>query len=108
MTNRNDKKKEKKVKMIEVETELEDEELILGKSREVYKITIINYENPEVLYKVTNLKLKNNPMFISGQFIESFIGSNNIEARRLLKRGEKIVVTKDADGEDYYRIEVID
>lgn len=105
---RNTRNTKKIVEMIEVETKLTDEEKILGKSTEKTKEFVINYESPDILYKVSNLVLNNNPMYVTGQFIESFIGNSNIEARKQLKKGEKEVVTKDADGHEAYKIEVIE
>lgn len=98
----------KKIEMIEVETKLTTEDKILGKSTEKTKEFVIDYESPDITYKVSNLTLNNHPMYVTGQFIESFIGNSNIEARKQLKKGEKEVTTKDADGNKAYKIEVIE
>lgn len=108
-TKKNQKIKEtREVDYIEVEKNLTDEEKIMGEIPTTVREKIVNYESPKILYKVTNLILNNNPMTVSGQFIESFIGSNNIEARKQLKRGETTVITNGADGKEAYKLEVVE
>ena len=59
------------------------------------------------MYKVTNLAVNNTPITVTGDLIETFIGSNNKRARQLLKQGAKKVISKDFDGKDNYKIEKI-
>lgn len=96
------KKTTKKVKEV-----LTDEEKILGKVAEVKTVTEIKYESPEIQYKITNLAVKNNPIIISGDVVETFIGSGNVVQREALKQGAKEVITKDGNGRELYKIEVI-
>ena len=80
---------------------------IFGSSVEIVKERVINYESPKVLYKVYNLKLNNAPMTITGDLVETFIGNNNLKAREDLKKGVKTVISKDTNGTELYKIEVL-
>lgn len=84
-----------------------DEDKILGIPEEKKVSKNIDYENPKMQYKVTNLKLKNTPIVVTGDLVETFIGQSNKEAREALKDGEKSVITKDCNGEKEYKIEVL-
>lgn len=93
--------------IVEKKTELTDEDKILGVPEKTYTAIDVKYESPTIKYKVTNLELNNGFIKITGDLVETFIGSNNIEARKGLKRGEKEVFTKDVNGKPLYKIEVI-
>lgn len=95
-------------KKVEVETKLTDEDLILGKKVRKEVKTVISYEDESITYMVTNLKINNKPTKVTGDLIETFIGSNNIEARNALKDGAKCVITKDFKHNDEYKIEVVE
>lgn len=96
------KKTTKKVKEV-----LTDEEKILGKVAEVKTVTEIKYESPEIRYKITNLTVKNTPIIVNGDVVETFIGSGNVVQREELKQGAKEVITKDGNGKELYKIEVL-
>lgn len=83
------------------------EDAILGNVVADEEKTVVDYENVEVTYKVTNLKNGNTENLFNGSVIETFIGSHNAEARIALKNGEKQVITKNKKGEDAYKIEVV-
>lgn len=68
----------------------------------------VNYEDKDILYKITNLIQNNNPLIIKGNLVETFIGGGNQEARIQLRKGAKEVVTHDNKGQKLYKIEVID
>lgn len=87
---------------------LSDDDKILGVEPKKKTIVKTDYESADRLYKVTNLKLQNTPTIVEGTWIETFIGSNNLTARRELKEGAKKVTTKDYDGNDEYIIEVVE
>ena len=94
------KKAEKKAASIE--------DKLLGNTIEEKPLKIKNYEDPSVKYKVTNLTVNNKPIIINGSIVETFIGSKNIEARRELRSGAKMVITKDPfSGKKLYKIEVL-
>lgn len=102
------KKTPKKViKEVEEIKPITTEDLILGNApvKEVKKV--VSYEDASITYKVTNLKTNNNPMIVTGEAIEVFIGSNNKEAREDLKNGAKVTITKDYNKNDEYKIEVV-
>lgn len=80
---------------------------ILGIEPVVEKATIVRYEDPERLYRVTNLQINNTPSTFSGLKIEAFIGCKNNEARNALINGAKEVITFDGNGKEAYKIEVI-
>lgn len=84
-----------------------DEDKILGNNVKDEVKTIFDYENEARMYKVTNIKLNNGVNYFNGKVIESFIGSNNKNAREQLLKGEKIVYTKNGNNEVTYKIEVI-
>lgn len=90
-----------------VETEITDEDLILGNAPKVTEKIIVDYESAERKYKVTNLSVKNKPVTVTGTLIETFIGTRNREAREELKNGALKVTTKDLRGNPTYKIEVI-
>ena len=110
------KKPQKKVvKVIDEDTKvvqetpvLSDDDIFLGKKEETVTKIELNFESPERFYKVTNLEIKNKPVIVTGEFIESFIGSNNDIARRELKNGAKEVTTNDVNGKKLYKIEVVE
>lgn len=92
-----------------IETEnLTEEEKITGAQAQTYTSKRVNYESPDIMYKITNLQLNNAPITASGDVIETFIGFKNETARRELRRGAKTVTTKDINGREFYKIEVID
>ncbi len=90
-----------------VETELTEEDLILGNAPTVTEKVIVDYESVERKYRVTNLMVKNKPITVTGNLIETFIGTKNRTAREELKGGAVRVTTKDLRGKDMYKIEVI-
>lgn len=94
--------------IVEKKTELSDEDKILGKKESVITGLNVKYESPSIMYQITNLELNNGSIVVSGDLVETFIGSNNIEARKALKGGAKEVTSKDVNGKDLYKIEVID
>lgn len=100
-------KGEKISEVVEVTKPATDEEKILGGGDTVKTQIEINYESPKILYKVTNLAVNNTPITVTGDLIETFIGSNNKRVRQLLKQGAKKVISKDFDGKDNYKIEVV-
>lgn len=84
------------------------EERLLGIEPPVETVREVDYENENVLYKVTNLKVKSSsPSVFSGNKIETFIGYKNGEARKQLINGAKKVITVDGNGNNEYKIEVI-
>ena len=83
------------------------EDLVLGNTPVEIVTSVIPYEDASITYKVTNLK-NNNVLECDGTLIETFIGSNNIVAREELKAGARVVITKDFNKNDEYKIEVID
>lgn len=85
-----------------------DEEKILGVEPVAEKVITIDYENPNRLYKVTNLQVANStPSTFSGAKIEAFIGCKNEKARNELIAGAKSVITVNGNGKEAYKIEVI-
>lgn len=94
-------------KVIEETPVLTDEDIFLGKKEQAVTKIELNYESTERIYKVENLEVKNEPCLVTGDLIEGFIGSNNSVARKELKSGAKTVITKDINGKDIYKIEVI-
>lgn len=93
--------------IVEKKTELTDEDKILGVKENTVTVLDVKYESPTIKYKVTNLELDNGYITVSGDLVETFIGSNNIEARKALKKGAKEVFTNDVNGKHLYKIEVI-
>lgn len=85
-----------------------DEEKILGIKPTVTVYKNCNYEDKNIQYRVTNLEVNNNPIYVRGNLIETFIGARNTEARQQLKDGKKEVICKDTYGKQLYKIEVID
>jgi len=85
-----------------------DEDKILGVPIVQEVVSMVDYENKNVQYKVTNLEVKNSPIFVRGNLIETFIGAKNAQARSDLKKGEKEVICKDIYGKNLYKIEVIE
>lgn len=83
------------------------EDMVLGHEPQVEILEIYDYESHDIRYKVTNLKVKNKPSIVCGDVIETFIGSNNKEARQALKSGAKSVITKDYNKNNEYKIEVM-
>lgn len=84
-----------------------EEEQILGVEPIVETVSVIDYESPERKYKVTALHKGATPSIMNGTVIETFIGSTNREARAELINGATKVITKDGNGKDAYKIEVI-
>ena len=84
------------------------EDLLLGKETKEETNKIINYEDKAICYQITNLKLNNNPIVICGNAVETFIGSKNSVARQKLISGEKVVFTLDTNGDEEYKIEVVE
>ena len=102
------KRVQNKKKIIETTFEpISDDDKILGKEPEKKQFVKTNYEAADRVYKITNLRVGNKPVIVSGNHVETFIGSNNKAARILLKQGTEKVVTKDYDGNDEYIIEVV-
>lgn len=99
--------KQEPITVIE-QKEATTEDLVLGKPTETVIKQIYNYEASSVKYKVTNLMKNNNPTIVTGDVIETFIGSKNKEARNQLKSGAKAVITKDYNNKDEYKIEVVE
>lgn len=100
-------KADDKKSIVEIKKQPSEDDLIVGKTEEIEVKTELNYEHPSRLYKVTNLVVKNNPVEVTGEFIETFIGSLNLDAREALKGGAKEVITKDYHGNNQFKIEVI-
>jgi hypothetical protein len=97
--------------LVEVITEpkkLTAEEKIFGAQEVVETKIIKSYEDSSIRYKITNLQVKNKPVIVSGDLVESFIGCKNIDARNALKSGANKVITKDFYGKDIYKIEVVE
>lgn len=101
-------KKTAQINEVVSETVVTEDELILGKKPEIKKELVINYESSDIKYKITNLLVNNNPMIVDGSLVETFIGTNNKDVREQLKRGQKVVISKDKNSRDNYKIEVID
>lgn len=91
-----------------IQVPVSDEDKIFGKSEKTIIKTVIDYESEDIKYKVSNLLLENTPTIVNGKYIEAFIGSSNIEARNALKDGKRTVITFDSNGEEAFKIEVID
>lgn len=86
-----------------------DEEIFLGIEPKTEAVEVVDYENANILYKVTNLKVAaSTPSVFSGAAIETFIGCQNADARNKLINGAKEVITLDGAGNQEYKIEVID
>ena len=83
------------------------EDKILGIEPVVTEVENFNYEAPEVKYQVTALHDGATPVIVNGTVIEAYIGSTNRDVRVLLKEGAKKVITKDGNGKDAYKIEVL-
>ena len=90
--------------IVETKTELTALDKIKGVKQNTTTELRVKYENPDILYKVTNLSLNNKPIIVPGDLIETFIGSNNLEARNALINGENEVTAKDINGEPLYQI----
>lgn len=87
---------------------ISDEDKILGKKSATTKKKLIDYENPELKYRVFNLEVNNNPVIVYGSVIEGFIGGYNSKARKELQNGAKSVTVYDKLSEKpIYKIEVI-
>ena len=82
------------------------EDLVLGNVVEDVLKTEVLYEDASVQYKVTNL-INNNVIECDGTLVETYIGSNNIQAREELKNGAKVVITKGYNNKEEYKIEVV-
>ncbi|MCD7779809.1 MAG: hypothetical protein LUH05_03975 [Candidatus Gastranaerophilales bacterium] len=107
MTAENIKNKTKTTKTINETQNQSTEDKILGLAPKKEKVIEVNYESSSKRYKITNLQIKNKPITVTGAVVESFIGSGNIEARKLLKQGASKVITKDTTGKEIYKIEVV-
>lgn len=88
---------------------LTDDELILGVQPKQEVIKEYDYENEKVKYLVTNLLVEEStPSIVTGDVIETFIGSRNKKAREELKKGIKEVITYEYfTNKPMYKIEVI-
>ena len=93
--------------IVEEQKPISDEEKIMGVSPVVETKKEFNYESPKVMYKVSNLLLNNNPITVTGDIIEAFIGSRNQEAREQLKRDVREVITYNGDKKEQYKLEVL-
>lgn len=100
-----DNKTKKRATTKKVTQSIEDK--ILGIEPVVTEVENFNYESPEVRYQVTALHDGATPVVVNGTVIEAYIGSTNRDIRTLLKEGAKTVVTKDGNGKDAYKIEVL-
>lgn len=83
------------------------EDKILGIEPVVTEVENFNYEALEVKYQVTALHDGATPVVVNGTVIEAYIGSTNRDVRVLLKEGAKKVITKDGNGKNAYKIEVL-
>lgn len=83
------------------------EDLVLGNAPIETVRNVVSYEDPSIMYKVTNLK-NDNVIECDGSLVETFIGSNNLAARQDLIDGVKSVITKDYNKKDEYKIEVVE
>lgn len=91
-----------------VKTPLTDEDKILGKTSEVKTVLDVEYDNPNKKYKIYNLELNNNPVVVTGKEVGFFLGTKNRLQRDELKQGAKMVIAKDANGKDLYKIELLE
>ena len=98
-------KTKKRVTTKKVTQSIEDK--ILGIEPVVTEVESFDYESPSVRYQVTALHDGATPVVVNGTVIEAYIGSTNREVRILLKEGAKKVITKDGNGKDAYKIEVL-
>lgn len=98
----------KNIKITTTKNEPTTEDLLLGKKPKEETNKTIDYEDKAIRYQVTNLKLNNNPIVICGNAVETFIGSKNSVARQKLISGEKVVFTLDTNGDEEYKIEVVE
>lgn len=98
-------KTKKRVTTKKVTQSIEDK--ILGIEPVVTEVENFDYENPSVRYQVTALHDGATPVVVNGTVIEAYIGSTNRDIRILLKEGAKKVITKDGNGNDAYKIEVL-
>ena len=83
------------------------EDKILGIEPVVTEVESFDYESPSVRYQVTALHDGATPVVVNGTVIEAFIGSTNRDIREALIAGAKEVITKDGNGNDAYKIEVL-
>ena len=83
------------------------EDRLLGVEPTVEVVKVVSYESPERKYRVTGLHDGATPVVVNGTVIEAYIGSTNRDVRVLLKEGAKKVITKDGNGKDAYKIEVL-
>ena len=98
------KRVRKTVRIEEVQT---TEDKILGNPKVVKTKVKKTYEDSSISYKITNLQVDNKPVIVTGELVETFIGCKNLKARNDLKDGTPEVITKDLNGNDMYKIEVI-
>ena len=94
-------------KVVQETKVLTNEDKILGVKEETVEKIEVEYNNPTIRYRVTNLEVENTPTIVTGDVVDMFIGSKNREARNELKAGAKKVITKNFYGKDLYKIEVI-
>lgn len=101
--------KELEKEVVLKEEKLSEDELILGVQPQKSVVREFDYENENAKYKVTNLLFEETtPTIVTGDVIETFIGSRNKEARYALKKGEKEVITYEHfTNKPMYKIEVI-
>jgi hypothetical protein len=83
------------------------EDRLLGVEPTVEVVKVVSYESPERKYRVTGLHDGATPVLVNGTVIEAFIGSTNRDIREALIAGAKEVITKDGNGKDAYKIEVL-
>jgi late competence protein required for DNA uptake (superfamily II DNA/RNA helicase) len=83
------------------------EDRLLGVEPTVEVVKVVSYESPERKYRVTALHEGATPVLVNGTVIEAFIGSTNKNIREALIAGAKEVITKDGNGKDAYKIEVL-
>lgn len=84
------------------------EDKILGIEPEIKEGKNYDYKNKNIQYRITNLIVKNAPIFITGDLVETFIGDRNKSVRTQLRNGEQLVITKDINNKELYKIEVIE
>ena len=106
---KNTKKKEIEVKTVTETITPSEDDLILGATKEVKTVKVVNYTSVDRLYQVTNLQRKRTYQ-LNGIQIGAILGMNQ-SARDDLKHGKKkTTISKLEKGQniELYKIEVID
>lgn len=106
---KNTKKEKIEVKTVTETITPSDDDLILGATKEVKTVKVVNYTSIDRLYKVTNVQRKRTYQ-LNGIQIGAILGMNQA-ARDDLKQGKKkTTISKLENGEnvELYEIEVID